>query len=170
MGWACGTVIPASFLPALSSWQIAQVAAGTVRVRDAQGAPPTIPFWLGEAPSRTLELSQEVSDLRRAVGGRLEGADPIAVARRTHFHNLTATDPTEKHDLSKQPNAAAAAARESLQAVFDRLPANVDLPFEPRSSSAFKLREERAKASSKAGRSPIFPPLQPSAKKITLTG
>ncbi len=47
-----------------ASWQITQVVAGTVRVRDAQGAPPTIPFWLGEAPARSDELSRAVSDLR----------------------------------------------------------------------------------------------------------
>src|SRR5262249_43119648 len=46
-----------------TSWQILQVGAGTVRVRDAKGAPPTIPFWLGEAPGRSDELSRAVSDL-----------------------------------------------------------------------------------------------------------
>src|SRR5581483_3822433 len=45
------------------SWRILQVAAGTVRVADAKGAPPTIPFWLGEAPARSDELSRAVSDL-----------------------------------------------------------------------------------------------------------
>jgi ATP-dependent Lhr-like helicase len=49
-----------------ASWQITQVVAGTVRVRDAHGAPPTIPFWLGEAPARSDELSRAVSDLRAA--------------------------------------------------------------------------------------------------------
>jgi ATP-dependent Lhr-like helicase len=48
-----------------ASWQVMQVAGGTVRVRDAHGAPPTIPFWLGEAPARSDELSRAVSDLRR---------------------------------------------------------------------------------------------------------
>jgi ATP-dependent helicase Lhr and Lhr-like helicase len=48
-----------------ASWQITQVLAGTVRVRDAHGAPPTIPFWLGEAPARSDELSRAVSELRR---------------------------------------------------------------------------------------------------------
>ena len=48
-----------------ASWQITQVAGGTVRVRDAHGAPPTIPFWLGEAPARSDELSLAVSELRR---------------------------------------------------------------------------------------------------------
>ena len=48
------------------SWQIRRVEPGVVRVRDAGDAPPTVPFWLGEAPARTAELSEEVSALRRA--------------------------------------------------------------------------------------------------------
>jgi ATP-dependent helicase Lhr and Lhr-like helicase len=47
-----------------ASWKILQVQSGQVRVQDAQGQPPTIPFWLGEAPGRTAELSKAVSDLR----------------------------------------------------------------------------------------------------------
>jgi len=54
-----------------TSWQITQVVSGTVRVRDAKGAPPTIPFWFGEAPARSDELSREVSDLRAAADARL---------------------------------------------------------------------------------------------------
>jgi ATP-dependent Lhr-like helicase len=50
-----------------ASWQILQVGSGTVRVADAKGAPPTIPFWLGEAPARSDELSRAVSDLRDAA-------------------------------------------------------------------------------------------------------
>jgi ATP-dependent Lhr-like helicase len=57
-----------------TSWQITQVVAGTVRVRDAQGAPPTIPFWLGEAPARSDELSTAVSDLRAKVDIHLDRA------------------------------------------------------------------------------------------------
>ena len=47
------------------SWRILQVRPGVVRVADAHGAPPTLPFWLGEAPARSAELSAAVSDLRR---------------------------------------------------------------------------------------------------------
>jgi len=47
-----------------ASWQIIQVGSGIVRVADAKGAPPTIPFWLGEAPARSDELSRAVSDFR----------------------------------------------------------------------------------------------------------
>jgi ATP-dependent Lhr-like helicase len=50
-----------------ASWQITRVTMGTVRVTDAHGAPPTIPFWLGEAPARSDELSRAVSDLRASV-------------------------------------------------------------------------------------------------------
>jgi ATP-dependent Lhr-like helicase len=53
------------------SWQITQVTAGTVRVRDAHGAPPSMPFWLGEAPARSDELSKAVSDLRADVEHQL---------------------------------------------------------------------------------------------------
>ena len=50
------------------SWRILRIEPGTVRVADAQGAPPTIPFWLGEAPSRTPELSSLVSEVREGGG------------------------------------------------------------------------------------------------------
>src|SRR5262249_44965249 len=55
-----------------ASWQIIRVAGGVVRVSDARGAPPTIPFWLGEAPARSDELSRAVSDLRTDVEVRLK--------------------------------------------------------------------------------------------------
>jgi ATP-dependent Lhr-like helicase len=59
-----------------ASWRVLQVTAGTVRVADAHGAPPSIPFWLGEAPARSDELSRAVSDLRADVDARLaNGAD-----------------------------------------------------------------------------------------------
>src|SRR5437016_5192370 len=61
------------------SYLIQKIESGQVRVVDAQGQPPSIPFWLGEAPGRTPELSQEVSRLRRDVDGRL-GDLPAAIA------------------------------------------------------------------------------------------
>ena len=62
-----------------ASWQITQVVSGTVRVRDAHGAPPTIPFWLGEAPARSDELSLAVSQLRHGADAQL-GADASALS------------------------------------------------------------------------------------------
>jgi ATP-dependent Lhr-like helicase len=63
------------FLLGNTSWRIRRVEAGRVRVENANGAPPTIPFWIGEAPARTKELSREVSLLREAVEYRLERGD-----------------------------------------------------------------------------------------------
>jgi len=46
------------------SWRILRVERGVVRVADAAGAPPTLPFWLGEGPARTRELSEEIGAVR----------------------------------------------------------------------------------------------------------
>ena len=62
------------FLLGNTSWRIRRVEAGKVRVENAHGAPPTVPFWLGEAPARTAELSHAVSSLREAVADRLSDA------------------------------------------------------------------------------------------------
>ena len=59
-----------------TSYQIVKVESGQVRVADAKGQPPTLPFWLGEAPGRTNELSEEVSRLRQDIADRLD--DPAA--------------------------------------------------------------------------------------------
>jgi ATP-dependent Lhr-like helicase len=57
-----------------TSWRIRGVETGRVRVEDAHGAPPTIPFWRGEAPSRTAELSAEVAKLRSIIADSTSGA------------------------------------------------------------------------------------------------
>src|SRR2546427_13287519 len=57
-----------------ASWKILRVNSGQVRVEDAHGQPPSIPFWLGEAPGRTDELSQSVSDLREEIEKRIQEA------------------------------------------------------------------------------------------------
>ncbi|TMB98157.1 MAG: DEAD/DEAH box helicase, partial [Chloroflexi bacterium] len=60
-----------------TSWRIRRIESnGTVRVEDAHGAPPTVPFWLGEAPGRTIELSEEVSKLRTEIAARLDNDLP----------------------------------------------------------------------------------------------
>ncbi len=54
------------------SWRILRVQRGVVRVEDARGQPPSIPFWLGEAPARSPELSQAVAELRGEVEAWVE--------------------------------------------------------------------------------------------------
>src|SRR5256712_4688328 len=61
-----------------TSYRILRVEAGRLRVEDAHGQPPNIPFWLGEAPGRTDELSQAVSRLREDVVTRLDAAAALA--------------------------------------------------------------------------------------------
>jgi ATP-dependent helicase Lhr and Lhr-like helicase len=64
------------------SWRIRRVEgkSGRVIVEDAHGAPPTVPFWLGEAPARTQELSLEVAGLRQEISDRLAGTSPIGLS------------------------------------------------------------------------------------------
>jgi ATP-dependent Lhr-like helicase len=64
------------FLLGNSSWRIRRVQSGSVSVEDAKGAPPNVPFWRGEAPSRTMELSQQVAQVREHVGALTEGLAP----------------------------------------------------------------------------------------------
>ena len=58
-----------------ASWRILRVNSGVVRVEDAKGQPPGIPFWLGEAPARTDEVSRAVSNLRIEIEKRLSVGD-----------------------------------------------------------------------------------------------
>ncbi|MEX0586213.1 MAG: helicase-related protein, partial [Pirellulales bacterium] len=61
------------FLLGNTSWRVKYVRGGEVVVTDAHGAPPTVPFWLGEAPGRTFELSAEVGRLREDIAARATG-------------------------------------------------------------------------------------------------
>ncbi|MGH9583169.1 MAG: helicase-related protein, partial [Bryobacteraceae bacterium] len=61
------------FLLGTHSWRIKRIEPGRVRVEDAHGAAPSVPFWLGEAPGRSRELSAEVSQIRERI---LADAEP----------------------------------------------------------------------------------------------
>ncbi len=65
------------FLLGNTPWKIRRVESGRVRVEDAQGSSPTLPFWLGEAPGRTPELSDEVSDLREDLLQHQDSGDGV---------------------------------------------------------------------------------------------
>ncbi|MFZ5552104.1 MAG: DEAD/DEAH box helicase [Bacteroidota bacterium] len=63
-----------------NSWKILKIETGKVRVEDAKGQPPSIPFWIGEAPGRTDEFSFAVSRLRENISqllGDMEGLQPF---------------------------------------------------------------------------------------------
>ena len=59
-----------------TSWRVLRVEQGKVRVEDAHGQPPSIPFWLGEAPARSHELSVSVSRLRDEIAARISVENP----------------------------------------------------------------------------------------------
>ncbi len=65
-----------------TSWRIRRVEgkSGRVLVEDAHGAPPSVPFWRGEAPARTEELSLQVADLRQEISERLPNVSPVGVS------------------------------------------------------------------------------------------
>ncbi len=61
-----------------ASWRIRRVQSGSVLVEDAQGAPPSVPFWRGEAPARTAELSEQVAELREKISALVANVSPGA--------------------------------------------------------------------------------------------
>ena len=72
-----------------ASWKIIQIVAGTVRVEDAHGQPPGIPFWLGEAPARTVELSHAISGLDDKLATLIANSpDRSAAGRETVLSSL----------------------------------------------------------------------------------
>jgi len=64
------------FLLGNTSWRIRSVRGGAVQVEDAKGAPPNVPFWRGEAPARTMELSQRVANLRERISDLAPSLSP----------------------------------------------------------------------------------------------
>ena len=71
-----------------ASWRILGIGNGTVRVADAQGQPPTMPFWLGEAPARSDEMSTAVSRLRSFVEEELRKGTAEAVKALQQHYSL----------------------------------------------------------------------------------
>ncbi len=89
------------FLLGTTSWRIKRVENGRVRVEDAHGQPPSIPFWNGEAPGRTIELSREVARLRE---------DIFAAGRQS-----TSATPPESSKLEEEPRLSGAVSAEVSQ-------------------------------------------------------
>jgi ATP-dependent Lhr-like helicase len=87
-----------------ASWRILRVNSGVVRVEDAKGQPPGIPFWLGEAPARTSELSRAVSDFRVEIEKRLvEGKDPVEWLASEEFWGAVSSG---KSAMARTPSPA----------------------------------------------------------------
>jgi len=74
-----------------TSYRMLKIEQGRVFVEDARGEPPNIPFWFGEAPGRSDELSQSVSRLRQQLDHNLEQGIATTVAWLTEEHHLSAS-------------------------------------------------------------------------------
>ena len=90
-----------------TSYRVRKVETGRVFVEDAHGQPPNIPFWFGESPGRTDELSQAVSRLRAEVDLRLADGEPAVRTWLEATLGLTAP-------ASEQLTAYLASARAAL--------------------------------------------------------
>jgi ATP-dependent Lhr-like helicase len=104
-----------------ASYRILRVEAGRVRVDDAHGQPPTIPFWLGEAPARTDELSYAVSRLRDEIAGRLDGSGDKQAAFDQVVKDI---------GLSEQAAGQVVDYLASARAAFGTLPTQKTVVFE----------------------------------------
>src|SRR6266571_2283119 len=107
-----------------TSWRIRRVEGKSSRVlvEDAHGAPPTIPFWLGEAPARTEELSLHVAELRREISQRLSGISPVAVSQKIPQVSETVAWLTEQCGLDES------AATQSIQYILEGRAVLGDVP------------------------------------------
>ncbi|HKQ88374.1 MAG TPA: DEAD/DEAH box helicase [Candidatus Acidoferrales bacterium] len=86
-----------------TSWRIRRVESGRVLVEDAQGAPPNVPFWRGEAPGRTGELSHHVSALREKLNTLLPTAKPQSVEKSAPIGDRSTPQPGL---IAADPNAS----------------------------------------------------------------
>ncbi|MFN0315638.1 MAG: DEAD/DEAH box helicase [Burkholderiales bacterium] len=101
------------------SYRILRVEAGRVRVADAQDIPPTIPFWLGEAPGRTDEVSQSVSRLRQQLGNLFDDGEN-AVRYLEHDLGLREDTSQQLADYMQSAHGALGALPTQDHIIFER--------------------------------------------------
>ena len=83
-----------------TSWRVLRVEAAGLRVEDASGQPPNMPFWFGEAPARTQELSHAVSRLREEFQNQTEHTNGDLNALTEHLAKIPGVGPTAAHQAS----------------------------------------------------------------------
>ena len=126
-----------------TSYRILRVERGTVRVEDAHGQPPTMPFWLGEAPGRSAELSEAVSRLRQ--GDRASASSDGIRARRVRLADRRRSVSTrdaalaDRRSISRAGRAALGALptpNRSCSSASSTSPAACSSSSTPRSAAA----------------------------------
>ena len=102
------------------SYRILRVEQGRIRVEDARGEPPSIPFWLGEAPGRSDELSASVSRLRAELEARLEQGIEAATAWLAAQAGIAAPAAVQLVNYLAAARAALGAIPTQQTVVFER--------------------------------------------------
>ena len=133
-----------------TSYRIIKIESGRVRVEDAQGMPPNIPFWLGEAPGRSDELSAAVARLRGEIDERLTEAE----ARRSELAREPGAAEVSPFASKLAPTEAEGAdasdGSSRLQTAIDWLTGTLGLP----DAAACQIVEYLARARSALGALP----------------
>ncbi|MGF6811474.1 ATP-dependent Lhr-like helicase [Paraburkholderia sp. Clong3] len=125
-----------------ASYRILRIESGRVRVEDAQGQPPNIPFWLGEAPGRSDELSFAVTRLREQVERLLTVGEPAshAVASVPIAAAQTEAAATPAKSAAKRGRKAkAAVAQSATQTTTASATAAATLPASEAEPTAARL-------------------------------
>src|SRR5215468_2621832 len=102
------------------SYRILRVEQGRIRVEDAHGEPPSIPFWLGEAPGRSDELSASVSRLRADIETRLEHGIEATTAWLVHEAGIAAAAAVQLVNYLAAARAALGTVPTQQTVVFER--------------------------------------------------
>ena len=102
------------------SYRILRVEAGRIRVEDARGEPPSIPFWLGEAPGRTDELSVSVARLRGELAAQLAAGTEAASQWLMDTSGISAAAALQLVDYLAAARAALGCLPTQQTVVFER--------------------------------------------------
>ncbi len=103
-----------------TSYRMLKIEQGRVFVEDAKGEPPNIPFWIGEAPGRSDELSQAVSRLRQQLDQSLEQGIEPTVAWLTEQHRLSQSAAQQLVEYLAAAKAALGVLPNQSTIIFER--------------------------------------------------
>ncbi|MEM7207267.1 MAG: DEAD/DEAH box helicase [Pseudomonadota bacterium] len=103
-----------------TSYRVLKVEPGTVHVADAHGEPPSIPFWFGEAPGRTDELSLAVSSLRQAFAHQVETGATSVTQWLFDQYNVGTSAAEQAADYLGAAHAALGTLPTHQEIVFER--------------------------------------------------
>ncbi|HEX7931809.1 MAG TPA: DEAD/DEAH box helicase [Paraburkholderia sp.] len=110
-----------------ASYRILRIESGRVRVEDAHGQPPNIPFWLGEAPGRSDELSFGVARLREQIARLLAADEPAALVNaNANAHHAATTEGAAEDAAGSSTENTTESATATVTAPSNPMPARLE--------------------------------------------